>query len=97
MPGWASLPATYVTQVPLLPLDRIVGDELQGRRPLVLIDVEGAGDTVIAEAQGLLRHTPRPLWLVEIATREHQPADCPFNPHFVSTFERFLNSAIWTH
>jgi FkbM family methyltransferase len=91
VPGWASLPATYVTQVPVLSLDRIVGDALHGRRPLVLIDVEGAEDAVLAGAQCLLRYTPRPIWLVEITTRENQPADCPFNPHFVSTFQRFFD------
>ena len=88
--GWASLPSAYVTQVPVLPLDRVVADALQGRRPLVLIDVEGAEDAVLAGAQGLLRHTPRPLWLVEITTHENQPLDCPRNPHFENTFERFF-------
>ena len=88
--GWASLPSGYVTQVPVLPLDRVVGDALRGRRPLVLIDVEGAEDAVLAGAQALLQHTPRPLWLVEITSHENQPADCPLNPYFESTFARFF-------
>jgi FkbM family methyltransferase len=91
MPSCASLPANYVTQVPVLPLDRVVGDALHDRRPMVLIDIEGAEDAVLAGAQHLLQQPPRPLWLVEITTRENQPADCPFNPHFVSTFQGFFN------
>ncbi|MEB3234630.1 MAG: FkbM family methyltransferase [Cyanobacteriota bacterium] len=89
--GWASVPASYVTQVPVLSLDRIVGNALKGRRPLVLIDVEGAEDTVLAGAQGLLQQQPRPLWLVEITSRENQPLDCPLNPHFERTFARFFD------
>jgi hypothetical protein len=45
---------------------------------------------VLSGAQSLLRHTLRPLWLVEITTRENQPADCPLNPHFESTFRHFF-------
>lgn len=89
--GWSSLPAGYVTQVPVLSLDRILGAGLEGRRPLVLIDVEGAEDAVLAGAQRLLAHTPRPIWLVEITRAENQPPDCPVNPHFSSTFSRFFS------
>ncbi len=88
--GWSSLPADYVTQVPVLSLDRLMVEGLQGRRPLVLIDVEGAEDAVLAGAQRLLNHNPRPVWLVEITNAENQPADCPVNPHFRQTFARFF-------
>ncbi len=88
--GWSSLPADYVTQVPVLSLDRILGEELKGRRPLVLIDVEGAEDAVLAGSQRLLSHRPRPVWLVEITSAENQPEDCPVNPHFRQTFARFF-------
>lgn len=91
VPGWAALPAGYVTQVPVLSLDRVVGQSIEGRRPLVLIDVEGAEHAVLAGAQRLLKQQPRPLWLVEITSRENQPADCPLNPHFESTFQHFFD------
>ena len=88
--GWSSLPADYVTQVPVLSLDRIVGDALEGHRLLMLIDVEGAEDAVLAGAQRLLAQSPRPIWLIEVTSAENQPHDCPVNPHFRQTFDRFF-------
>lgn len=90
VPGWAELPAGYVTQVPVLTLDRVVADALHGRRPLVLIDVEGAEDAVLSGAERLLQQLPRPLWLVEITSHENQPAERPMNPHFEQTFSHFF-------
>lgn len=39
--GWAGISESYVTQVPVLRLDRVLGDSLQEQRALILVDIEG--------------------------------------------------------
>lgn len=85
--GWAGIPKTYVTQVPVLTLDRILGNALDGKRALILVDVEGAEYPLLRGAMKTLKHAPRPLWMVEISSTTHQPQGLTFNPHLVSTFD----------
>lgn len=89
--GWASTPESYVTQVPILSLDRILGDTLQGKKALILVDIEGAEFMMLQGAQQTLMNAPHPIWLMEISSREHQPAGTVINPHFGNTFELFFN------
>ena len=89
--GWASIPDHYVTQVPVLSLDRILGNALQGKRALILADIEGAELMMLQGALGTLSHEPRPIWMIEITTAEHQPVGTNINPNFSATFAMFFN------
>lgn len=88
--GWASIPESYVTQVPVLSLDRVLGDSLHGKRALILVDIEGAEYMLLQGAVNALRNKPKPIWMMEISTTEHQPAGTEINPHFSNVFERFF-------
>lgn len=77
-------------EVPVLTLDRLLGDALQGRKALILVDVEGAEYAMLQGAMGTLRHEPRPIWMVEIGTTEHQPQGVVVNPHLLPTFDLFF-------
>lgn len=88
--GWAGIPESYVTQVPVLTLDRLLGDALQGRKALILVDVEGAEYAMLQGAMNTLRHEPRPIWMVEIGTTAHQPQGVVINPHLLPTFDLFF-------
>lgn len=88
--GWASIPESYVTQVPVLSLDRILGDALQNKLALILVDIEGAELMMLQGAMQTLQHEPRPIWIVEISTNEHQPTGTMMNPHFIETFDMFF-------
>lgn len=90
--GWASIPESYVTQVPVLTLDRILGDELKGRRALILVDIEGAEYMMLQGAGQTLANHPRPVWIVEVSTTEHQPDGVSMNPNFARTFEIFFSN-----
>jgi hypothetical protein len=57
---------------------------------LILLDVEGAEKKALEGATMMLRNDPKPIWLIEIAARENQPAGIEINPDFESTFEIFL-------
>ena len=37
-----------------------------------------------------LQNTPRPIWVMEITTSEHQPAGTLINPNFEKTFDVFF-------
>ena len=88
--GWASISESYVTQVPVLSLDRVLGDALQGKRALILVDIEGAELMMLQGASRTLENDIRPIWMVEISTTEHQPAGTTMNPNFAQTFEMFF-------
>lgn len=89
--GWASCPESYVTQVPVLTLDRVLeGSALSGRKALILIDIEGAEYMLLQGAAQTLQNEPRPIWMMEITTTEHQPVGISINPNFAKTFEMFF-------
>lgn len=88
--GWATIPESYVTQVPILSLDRVLGDTLNGKKALILVDIEGAELMMLYGSKQTLINTPRPIWMVEINATEHQPSGTVMNPHFAKTFELFF-------
>ncbi len=88
--GWASIPESYVTQVPVLTLDRVLGDAIRGKKTLILVDVEGAEYMMLQGATQTLHNQPRPIWMMEVSTTEHQPAGIAMNPNFRETFEIFF-------
>jgi FkbM family methyltransferase len=85
--GWAEIPESYVTQVPILSLDRVLGDTLRGKKALILVDIEGAEFMMLQGAKQTLINEIRPIWLMEISTTDHQPSGTVMNPHFAETFE----------
>jgi FkbM family methyltransferase len=89
--GWASTPESYVTQVPVLTLDRLMGKPLHGKKALILVDIEGAEYMMLQGAAQTLLNEPRPIWMMEISTTEHQPAGTTMNPKFAATFAVFFN------
>jgi FkbM family methyltransferase len=89
--GWGSNPKQYPTRVPVLTLDKILGEDIIGKKALILIDVEGAEYLVLKGAIETLQNTPKPIWIIEITTTEHQPTEVVTNPHFKKTFELFFN------
>lgn len=74
----------------MLTLDRVLGNSLHGKRALILVDIEGAEYLMLQGAFNTLRSTPRPIWMMEILTTEHQPAGTTMNPYFAQTFEQFF-------
>ena len=89
--GWASNPESWVTKVPVLSLDRVIGRELEDKRALILVDIEGSELQMLLGSANTLNNTPHPIWLVEISTTEHQPMGTKINPNFGKTFEIFFD------
>ncbi len=89
--GWASIPESYVTQVPVLSLDGVLGNTLQNKRALILVDIEGSELMMLEGAAQALLNEPRPIWMMEISTTEHQPAGTAINPKFAATFAAFFD------
>jgi hypothetical protein len=57
---------------------------------MILVDVEGAEHSMLQGSSRVLQQNPRPTWMVEISTTEHQPAGTCINPHLLSTFNVFF-------
>jgi FkbM family methyltransferase len=88
--GWASTPDSYVTKVPILSLDRILGNAIKAKKALILVDIEGAEFMMLQGASQSLNNDLRPIWMLEISTTEHQPKGVNMNPNFSGTFEMFF-------
>ena len=76
--------------MPILSLDRVLGNTLRGKNALILVDIEGAEFMMLQGAIQTLMNEPRPIWMMEISSTEHQPAGTVMNPHFAKTFELFF-------
>lgn len=94
--GWAGIPESYVTLVPSSTMDVVLGSRLRGKRVLIVVDVEGAEKWMLEGATEMLASEPKPIWLVEIVAKEHQPAGVEMNPNFKSTF-RFFSKMVTKH
>lgn len=90
--GWASTPESYVSHVPVLSLDRVLGDAIKDRRALILVDIEGAELMLLQGAIKTLKNIPKPIWMMEISTSEHQPEGITLNPNFAKTFDLFFDN-----
>lgn len=90
--GWASIPDSYVTQVPVISLDRLLSGAIEGKKTLIMIDIEGAELMLLKGAVNTLANDVRPIWIVEINSTEHQPGSTTFNPNFYSTFDIFFKN-----
>ena len=88
--GWAGISESYVTQVPVLTLDRMLGNALEGKLALILVDVEGAEYAMLQGALKTLQHEPRPIWMMEIGSTTHQPEGVAVNPNLEATFNLFF-------
>lgn len=96
--GWASTPDQYVTLVPSLVLDTVLGRRFNGKRCFVLVDIEGAEKLMLEGASLIINMVPKPIWMVEISISEHQPKGVKINPNLLSTFHVFWNAGYeaWT-
>jgi hypothetical protein len=63
---------------------------LQGKRALILVDVEGVEYAMLQGSIQTLQNNPRPIWMMEIGSIEHQPSGLRMNPNLVATFKMFF-------
>jgi FkbM family methyltransferase len=90
--GWADIPEDYKTLVPCSAMDIVLNTRLAGKKALIIVDIEGAEKWMLEGANMMLVNDPKPIWLVEIVTKENQPSGVEINPNFMSTFQLFFNN-----
>lgn len=96
--GWAGIPEQYVRSVPTSTADNVLGFRFEGKKCLVLVDIEGAEKYMLEGAGNFLDREQKPIWMVEISITEHQPKGVTVNPNLFSTFEIFWDKGYdaWT-
>lgn len=96
--GWGRRRGQYVTSVPSSTLDHVLGMRCQGRRCLIVVDIEGAEQMMLEGATSFINGTPKPVWMIEIAISEHQPEGVLVNPNLCTTFRTFWSRGYeaWT-
>ena len=92
IPGWAGIPKDYVRKVPVLTLDNVLGEAINQKQVLILIDIEGAELEMLKGATKTLKNNIRPIWMIEITTHQNQPVGIVSNPNFKKTFELFFEN-----
>lgn len=90
--GWADTPESYMSLVPSSTMDVVLGDRLRGKKSLILVDIEGAEKWMLEGATMMLNNDPKPIWLIEIMTKDHQPSGVKINPNFTATFQMFFEN-----
>lgn len=88
--GWAGIPENYMTLVPSSTLDTVLGNKLNGKKILILVDIEGAEKLMLEGATQMLARKEKPIWMVEITTKENQPVGVEINPNLKETFQFFF-------
>lgn len=90
--GWAGIPESYQSLVPCSTMDTVLNTRLSGKQALILVDIEGAEKWMLEGASKMLASDPKPIWLVEIMTKDHQPSGVEMNPNLISIFELFFHN-----
>lgn len=96
--GWAGMSERSSSLVPCLMIDTVLGNKFDGKRCLIVVDIEGAEEAMLEGASSLLKMEPKPVWLMEISVQANQPRGRNINPHLLSIFERFWSRGYeaWT-
>ena len=91
--GWAQNASDEVILVPTTTLDAILDGRFNNNEKLLLIvDIEGAEKMMLDGASKILNQSPKPIWIVEITSHEHQPKGVFVNPFLLETFQLFWNA-----
>ncbi len=87
--GWAGWNQGNFTFVPCSTLDNILGSRVKENNILIIVDIEGAELKFLKGANSFLESQTKPIWLVEVSIKEHQPEGIIINPNLMETFELF--------
>jgi len=91
--GWAQNSSDDVTLVPITTLDKVLGSKFNhNEKILFIVDIEGAEKMMLDGASGFINRSPKPLWVIEVTSHQHQPAGVVVNPHLLETFRLFWNT-----
>lgn len=96
--GWGRTPEQFVTLVTCSTLDNTVGSKIINKLCLILVDIEGSELFMLEGATNTLQNSPKPIWIIEIAVSDHQPAQIMINPNLERTFKIFWDQGYeaWT-
>lgn len=89
--GWAGTSSRYSQLVPSVKLDELILHQLDGKQSLILADIEGYEKEMLLGSKLILKLNPKPIWIVEIIRKDHQPSGVEINPDLLDSFEIFWN------
>lgn len=87
--GWSENSKEDMLLIPVSTLNQVLMGQLQNEKILFIVDIEGAEKMMLDGASDFINRNPRPMWLIEITSHQHQPKGVSINPHLLQTFERF--------
>lgn len=90
--GWSDNSLEDMLLVPVTTLNQALKGQLSTEKLLFIVDIEGAEKMMLDGATDFIRRNPKPMWLVEITSHQHQPRDIDINPHLLDTFQIFWDA-----
>lgn len=87
--GWSENSKEDMLLVPSSTLNQVLKGQFQDEKILFIIDIEGAEKMVLDGATDFIARNPRPMWLIEVTSHQHQPKGIAVNPHLFETFQIF--------
>jgi FkbM family methyltransferase len=87
--GWAGSSEDDFVLVPCSTLDNVLGARFEGKKCLIIVDIEGAEHLMLQGASSIINMNPKPIWMMEISVTEHQPKGIRINPHLLTSFQFF--------
>ena len=89
--GWAGSDRSKYQLIPTIKLDSFIRDDMKNKQLFFLIDIEGSENEMLEGAKSFIKLDLKPIWMIEIATYEHQPIKNKINPNLISTFKKFYD------
>ena len=87
--GWSENSKWDMLLVPVSTLNQTLKGQFRDEKILFIVDIEGAEKMMLEGASDFIARTPKPMWLIEITSHQHQPKGVAVNPHLPATFELF--------
>ena len=89
---WSRVPERYVALVPSTTLDNALDKRFQGKRCLIIVDIEGTEKFMLEGASLMIDMLPKPIWMMEILIFEPLSNVNSINPNLLSTFRIFRDN-----
>lgn len=91
--GWAQQSSVDVRLVPITTLDKVLGGKFShSEKILLIVDIEGAEKMMLEGASSFINRSPKPWWVMEVTSHQHQPEGVSVNPDLLNTFRLFWNA-----
>ena len=90
--GWYGQPENQFHYVPVNTMDNLLHNRFEGKKLLIIIDIEGNEYQLLQKAEHYINLNPKPVWLIEVAMFPQIGEQVKENKDIFATFTLFFQS-----